>query len=121
MTEWDLKNVDAIMHLAALSNDPLGELDTALTYEINYEATVKLATLAKQSGIRRFIYASSCSLYGISGEEAVTEASPMAPVTAYAISKVRSEAALSKMADANFSPVYLRAATVYGIAPHVPV
>ncbi|MGD0854222.1 MAG: SDR family oxidoreductase [Dehalococcoidia bacterium] len=117
VSRQDLKNIDAIIHLAALSNDPLGQLDANLTYDINCQATVKLATLAKQAGIRKFIYASSCSLYGIAGEEAVTEDSPMAPVTAYAISKVRSEESLSKMADNNFSPVFLRASTVYGIAP----
>jgi nucleoside-diphosphate-sugar epimerase len=117
LTKKDLKNIDAVIHLAALSNDPLGELDVKLTYEINFEATVKLANLAKESGIRRFIYASTCSMYGIAGEEAVTEDSPLAPVTAYAISKVKSEEALSKMAGDNFSPVFLRASTAYGIAP----
>ena len=117
VTKKDLENIDAVIHLAALSNDPLGELDVKLTYEINYEATVKLANLAKESGIRRFIYASTCSMYGIAGEEAVAEDFPLAPVTAYAISKVKSEEALSKMADDNFSPVFLRASTAYGIAP----
>jgi nucleoside-diphosphate-sugar epimerase len=117
VTKKDLENIDAVIHLAALSNDPLGELDVKLTYEINYEATVKLANLAKASGIRRFIYASSCSMYGIAGTESVTEDSPLAPVTSYAISKVKSEEALSKMADDDFSPVFLRASTAYGIAP----
>ena len=84
LTKKDLKHIDAVIHLAALSNDPLGELDVKLTYEINYEATVRLANLAKESGIRRFIYASSCSMYGIAGKEAVAEDSPLAPVTAYA-------------------------------------
>lgn len=113
----DLENVDAVIHLAALSNDPLGAFDARLTDDINYLATVKLANLAKESGIRRFIYASSCSMYGIAGEEAVTEDSPLAPVTEYAISKVKSEEALSKMTDGSFSPVFLRASTAYGIAP----
>jgi nucleoside-diphosphate-sugar epimerase len=113
----DLENIDAIIHLAALSNDPLGELDVNLTYDINFEATVKLASLAKEAGIKRFLYASSCSMYGIAGEAAMTEDSPLAPVTAYAISKVKSEEALSGMADDNFSPVFLRASTVYGVAP----
>jgi nucleoside-diphosphate-sugar epimerase len=113
----DLENIDAIIHLAALSNDPLGELDVNLTYDINYEATAKLANLAKEVGIKRFVYASSCSMYGIAGEAAVTEDSPLAPVTAYAISKVKSEEALSGMADDKFSPVFLRASTVYGVAP----
>lgn len=117
VSKRDLENIDAIIHLAALSNDPIGEFDPELTYEINHRATMNLANLAKESGIRRFIYASSCSLYGIAGEDAVTEDAPLAPVTAYAISKVRAEQALSKMADNNFSPVFLRASTVYGIAP----
>ncbi|MBI4333150.1 MAG: SDR family oxidoreductase [Chloroflexi bacterium] len=117
VTKEDLKDIDAVIHLAALSNDPLCDFDAELTYEINFRATVKLARLAKEKGIRRFIYASSCSLYGIAGEDAVMEDSPLAPVTAYAISKVKSEEALSPMADKDFSPVFLRAATAYGIAP----
>jgi len=117
VSKRDLENIDAIIHLAALSNDPLSELNARLTDEINYQATVKIANLAKESGIRRFIYASSCSMYGIAGDDAVTEDSPLAPVTSYAISKAKSEEALSKMADEDFSPVFLRASTVYGIAP----
>lgn len=117
VSKSDLDNVDAVIHLAALSNDPLGAFDAKLTDDINYLATVKLANLAKESGIRRFIYASSCSMYGIAGEDAVTEDSPLAPVTEYAISKVKSEEALIRMADDNFSPVFLRASTAYGIAP----
>lgn len=117
ITKKDLKGVDAVIHLAALSNDPLGSFDTKLTDDINFLATVRLANLAKESGIKRFIYASSCSMYGIAGKEAVSEDSPLAPVTEYAISKVKSEEALSKMADDSFSPVFLRAGTAYGIAP----
>jgi nucleoside-diphosphate-sugar epimerase len=117
VTARDLENIDAVIHLAALSNDPLGELDVDLTYDINFEATVKLANLAKKAGVKRFIYASSCSMYGIAGDEAMTEDSPLAPVTAYAISKVKSEEALSGMVDKDFSPVFLRASTVYGVAP----
>ncbi len=113
----DLDNVDAIVHLAGLSNDPLGAFDSKLTDEINFQATVKLAEIAKQSGIERFVYASSCSMYGIAGDEEVTEDSTLSPITAYAISKVKSEQALSKMADDYFSPVYLRPSTAYGIAP----
>lgn len=113
----DLKNVDAIIHLAALSNDPLGEFNFELTYDINYHATLKLASLAKKLGIIRFLYASSCSMYGIANKEEVTEESTLAPITAYAISKVKSEKALSNMADSKFSPVFLRPATAYGIAP----
>lgn len=117
VSKRDLENIDAIIHLAALSNDPLGEFDARLTDVINYQATVMIANLARESGIRRFIYASSCSMYGIAGEDAVGEDSPLAPVTAYAVSKVKSEEALSKMADDDFSPVLLRAGTTYGIAP----
>lgn len=117
VSKRDLENIDAIIHLAALSNDPLGTFNTRLTDEINYQATVKIASLAKESGIRRFIYASSCSIYGIAGEDELTEDSPLAPVTAYAASKLKSEKALSKMADDDFSPVFLRPSTAYGIAP----
>ncbi|MEE8413313.1 MAG: SDR family oxidoreductase [Dehalococcoidales bacterium] len=113
----DLDGVEAIIHLAALSNDPLGAFDARLTNDINYLATVRLANLAKEAGVRRFLYASSCSMYGIAGEDAVTEDSPLSPVTEYAISKVKSEEALSEMANASFSPVFLRASTAYGVAP----
>ena len=117
VSKRDLENIDAIIHLAALSNDPLGAFNAGLTDEINYQATVKVANLAKELGIRRFIYASSCSIYGIAGKDELTEDSPLAPVTAYAASKLKSEKALSKMADGNFSPVFLRPSTAYGIAP----
>ncbi|MFC1952755.1 NAD-dependent epimerase/dehydratase family protein [Chloroflexota bacterium] len=113
----DLENIDAIIHLAALSNDPLGAFDASLTDDINYLATIKLASAAKEAGIRRFAYASSCSMYGIAGKDALTEESPLSPVTEYAISKVKSEEALSEMANDKFSPVFLRASTAYGIAP----
>ena len=117
VSKGDLENIDAVIHLAALSNDPLGAFDAKLTDDINYLATVKLAKLAKEAGIRRFIYASSCSMYGIAGQDVVTEDSPLSPVTEYAISKVKSEEALSRMADGSFSPVFLRASTAYGVAP----
>jgi nucleoside-diphosphate-sugar epimerase len=117
VSKEDLANIDAVIHLAALSNDPLGAFNPRLTDDVNYLATVKLADLAKEAGVRRFLYASSCSLYGLAGEEAVSEDSPMAPVTEYAISKVKSEEALTKKADDSFSPVFLRASTAYGISP----
>jgi nucleoside-diphosphate-sugar epimerase len=117
ISKHDLINVDSIIHLAALSNDPLGAFNPELTSEINYAATVRFAKLAKEMGICRFLYASSCSLYGVSGDQALTENVPFSPITAYAISKAKSEEGLSKLADNLFSPVYLRAATVYGIAP----
>ena len=117
VSKRDLENIDAVIHLAALSNDPLGVFAAGLTDDINYLATIKIASLAKELGIKRFIYASSCSIYGIADEDMVSEDSPPAPVTEYAISKAKSEEALSKMADDNFSPVFLRASTAYGIAP----
>ena len=109
---------DAVIHLAALSNDPIGELNPELTHEINHRASVRLAQLAKEAGVGRFLYASSCSLYGLaSQEELATEESPLRPLTAYAVSKMRVEADLAALADDAFSPVYLRNATAYGWSP----
>lgn len=115
----DLKNIDAIVHLAALSNDPLGELDPKLTDAINFQATARLAKLAKEKEIKRFIYASSCSMYGIAGLDPVTEDSPLDPITQYAASKTKSENALLKIADDKFSPIFLRPGTAYGISPRL--
>ncbi len=113
----DLEGVDAIVHLAALSNDPMGELDRGLTLRINFEASVRLARLAKQMGIQRFLFASSCSMYGTSSGQTVNEDAPFNPLTAYALSKVKTEEALSQLADGTFSPTYLRNATAYGLSP----
>lgn len=113
------KGYFAIVHLAALSNDPLGMLDEQLTYDINYKASVKLATFAKRVGIRRFIFASSCSLYGQGGRHALTEDSPSNPQTAYGKSKVYAEQEISKLADENFSPVFMRNATAFGFSPRM--
>lgn len=115
----ELVGFDAIVHLAALSNDPVGDLNPELTYDINYRATVRLAQLAREAGVRRFLYASSCSLYGAAGDNVLDEGAPMRPLTPYAESKVRSENALSRLADRDFAPVYLRNATAYGASPRL--
>jgi nucleoside-diphosphate-sugar epimerase len=115
-----LEGYDGIVHLAALSNDPLGELDQGLTRAINLHGTVELARKAKEAGVRRFVFASSCSMYGASGtDELMTEEAPLRPLTAYAESKVRAEEALSELADADFAPIYMRNATAYGAAPRI--
>ncbi|WP_116999676.1 NAD-dependent epimerase/dehydratase family protein [Desertimonas flava] len=111
-----LVGCDAVVHLGALSNDPLGNLDSTLTYDINLHASVRLAEAAKEAGVSRYLFSSSCSLYGAGGDGLVTEQSPFHPVTAYGESKVRVEQAVSTLADDTFSPVYLRNATAYGIS-----
>lgn len=114
----DLQGIDAVIHLAALSNDPMGEINPAWTREINLDATARLAKLAKGAGVQRFLFASSCSVYGLGSEDAIaTETSPLHPLTEYAVSKIRSEEALADLADDVFSPVLLRNATVYGWSP----
>lgn len=114
-----LLGFDAIIHLAGLSNDPLGDYCPRLTDEINYRASVRFAELAKSAGVSRFLYASSCSNYGDSGDAFLTESAQFNPVTPYGASKVKVEAALSRMADEAFSPVYLRASTAYGVSPRL--
>ena len=115
--EDDFKGIDAVVHLSALSNDPMGALKPELTYDINLTASVRAAELAKAAGVSRFIFASSCSIYGAAGTSgALDESATFNPVSAYAISKVKTEAALRAMAGDNFSPVYLRNATAYGVS-----
>ncbi|MDJ0572146.1 MAG: SDR family oxidoreductase [Pleurocapsa sp. MO_192.B19] len=115
----DLEGFEAVLHLAGLSNDPLGNLNPNLTEEINYLASVKIAKLAKQAGVSRFIFSSSCSNYGAGGEDWLNEESDFNPVTPYGVSKVRSEQEISKLADDNFSPTFLRNATAYGVSPRI--
>jgi nucleoside-diphosphate-sugar epimerase len=113
----DLKDIDTIIHLCALSNDPLGMINGNLTHDINYLASVKLAKLAKKAGVKRFIFSSSCSVYGGNGEIPVTEKDLLDPLTAYAKSKVDTENVLLELNDKNFSCVLLRNSTVYGYSP----
>jgi nucleoside-diphosphate-sugar epimerase len=120
VTPETLEGFEGIVHLAALSNDPLGELDEELTRAINFRGTVELARAAKEAGVRRFVFASSCSMYGASGtDDLMTEEAPLRPLTAYAESKVRAEEALSDLADSDFAPVFMRNATAYGSSPRV--
>jgi nucleoside-diphosphate-sugar epimerase len=115
----DLEGFDAVIHLAALCNDPLGDLNPELTMEINFRASVRLAKLARDAGVRRFLYASSCSMYGVSTDDLVDENAPLHPITAYAKSKVMSEEAISKLANQEFSPTFMRSATAYGLSPRL--
>jgi nucleoside-diphosphate-sugar epimerase len=114
--ESDLVGFDAVLHLAALSNDPLGDLDPELTYDINWHASVRLAKMAKEAGVPRFVFSSSCSLYGASGDDYLTEVAGFNPVTPYGTSKIRVEEEVRPLADAYFSPTFLRNATAYGVS-----
>jgi nucleoside-diphosphate-sugar epimerase len=116
VTPEQLKGVDAVVHLAALSNDPLSDLNPSITYDVNLHASVRLARAAKEAGVRRFLFSSSCSLYGAGGEGYLDENAAFYPVTPYGESKVRVEQELNGLASPSFSPVYLRNATAYGVS-----
>jgi len=118
VTAADLEGFDAVIHLAALSNDPLGDLNPECTYDINYRGSVRLATMAKTAGVPRFLFSSSCSLYGVSdGMSMLKEDAAFNPVTPYGASKIRVEQEVTLLADEQFSPTFLRNATAYGLSP----
>jgi len=115
----DLADMDAVLHLAGLSNDPLGDFNPSLTYDINYRASVRLAELAKRAGVQRFVFSSSCSNYGAAGDDLLDEQAAFNPVTPYGESKVLVERELAQMADTTFSPTFLRNATAFGVSPRL--
>lgn len=117
LTKKDLEGYDAVMHLAAISNDPMGDLNENITYDVNLHGTVNLAKLAKEAGVPMFLFSGSCSVYGKGEKLDLSEGDALNPVSAYAVSKVKSEIEIAKLADANFTPVYLRNATAYGYSP----
>ncbi|MFQ4145135.1 SDR family oxidoreductase [Chlorogloeopsis sp. ULAP02] len=119
ITTEDLQGVEAIVHMAELSNDPTGQLAPHITYDINHKGSVRLAKLAKEAGVRRFVYMSSCSVYGVATDGDVTEESPVNPQTAYAECKTLVERDVKPLADDDFSPTFLRNATAFGASPRM--
>lgn len=117
----DVAGYDCVMHLAAISNDPMGEVNAAATYAINRDASIRIAQLAKKAGVPRYLFAASCSVYGAGKKLDLDENDPLNPLTAYAKSKIETEQAVSSLADDNFTPVYLRNATAYGHSPMLRV
>lgn len=119
VTADQLRGFDAVIHLAALCNDPLGNLNPESTYEINHRASVRLAQAARDAGVPRWLFASSCSLYGLAGDEMLTEEAGFNPITPYGESKIRTELDVARLADERFSPTFLRNATAYGVSPRL--
>ena len=113
----DLKGHDCVMHLAGISNDPMGDLNPEITYSINKDASINLARLSKQAGVKKFLFSSSCSIYGKGINNDLNETASVNPLTAYAISKIDVEKQLTEMADESFCPVFLRNSTAYGYSP----
>jgi nucleoside-diphosphate-sugar epimerase len=119
ITIEDLTGIDAVIHLAGISNDPLGDLNAECTYDINHQASVQLAKTARAAGVERYIFSSSCSLYGASGDDYIDESAEFNPVTPYGWSKIRTEQDVAPLASDDFSPTFMRSSTAYGFSPRL--